>query len=253
MTIPNSVIAGICDGKVFVDDVVEPRAALVYNNGACTLAGEAEGAFGEAACRWLMEFHGADYFILFAHPERWEPILDRLMGNAATKRRRLDFALNPSTFAAHEDWRSSIPRGFELRRMDETLMQQVRDEVLPYSKNYWRSARDFVRDGIGFCMIHESAIVSICYTCFAWRKHHDIDIWTSERHQRKGLAMAVACAFIEHCLNHGLTPDWDCWSKNQSSVSLATKLGFESRAEVVTYHGIQADKIPARAAAPHST
>ncbi|CAN7482187.1 MULTISPECIES: hypothetical protein [Variovorax] len=40
--IPNSVIAGIGRGRVFANDPARPTAALVYKNGACTLAGAAD-------------------------------------------------------------------------------------------------------------------------------------------------------------------------------------------------------------------
>jgi RimJ/RimL family protein N-acetyltransferase len=85
----------------------------------------------------------------------------------------------------------------------------------------------------------------MCYTAFAWRRHHDIDIdididiLTAESHQHKGLGMLVACAFIDHCLKHGLVPNWDCWTNNRPSVALAEKLGFEARVEVSTYHGVR--------------
>lgn len=240
-TIPNSVISGIGPGRVFVDDVARPTAALVYNNGACTLAGNAEddAAFAEAACRWLLEYHGSDYFILYAFPEAWELVLDKGFGTSITKRRRFDFDFLPSKFALLKGWRNAIPHGYELRRIDQVLMQKIRDEVLPYSQSYWKSAADFERRGLGFCLMHEGAVVSLCYTCFVWNGHHNIDIMTVERHQRKGLGLVVACAFIEHCLSNGLIPNWDCWSKNLPSVALATRLGFEPRVEVTTYHGVR--------------
>lgn len=239
-TIPNTVIAGVGPGRVFVDDETQPTAALVYNNGACTLAGRGEDvAFGEAVCRWLLEYHGSDYFILYAFPDAWQLLLDKGLVNGVTKRRRFDFDFVPSKFALLKGWENTIPSGYELRRIDRALMQQIRDQMLPYSWNYWRSTADFERHGAGFCLIHQDAIVSVCYTCFAWNSHHDIDIMTMESHRRKGLGLVVACAFIDYCLSNGLIPNWDCWSKNRPSLTLAAKLGFAPRVEVTTYHGVR--------------
>lgn len=159
--------------------------------------------------------------------------------NGVTKRPRLDFDFTPTKLASFYDRQSAIHGDYELRRINIPLMDQIRDEVLPYSKNYWRSSAEFERDGVGFCIVHQTAIVSLCYTCFAWNRHQDIDIMTVEGHQRKGLGFAVACAFIDHCLGHSLTPSWDCWSKNRPSVALAEKLGFVPRIEVTTYHGVR--------------
>ncbi|PZP93264.1 MAG: hypothetical protein DI587_29030 [Variovorax paradoxus] len=240
-TIPNSVIAGTGPGRVFVDDAMQPTAALVYNSGACTLAGNSHSAaFGKAVCKWLLEYHGSDYFILYADPDAWHHLLDQFLVHGVTKRRRLDFDFVPSKFTLPDGGKNTNPRGYELRRIDQPLMEQVRGDLLPYSRSYWRSAADFARDGVGFCMVHQDAIVSVSYTCFAWKGHHDIDIMTVEGHRRRGLGHLVACAFIDHCLSNGLTPNWDCWSSNQASVALATRLGFVPRVEVTTYHGVRA-------------
>ena len=239
-SIPNSVIAGVGHGRVFANYPTRPTAALVYNNGACTLAGTAgDVVFAEQVCQWLLEYHGSDYFILYAFPDAWEAVLDSILGSAAKKRRRLDFDFNRSRFARIEGWKSTVPTGYELLRIDEQLMQRIRDVANPYSRSYWKSAADFVQHGVGFCALHQDVIVSMCYTAFAWHGHHDIDILTAEGHRRKGLGTVAACAFIDHCLNHDLVPNWDCWTNNQPSVVLAEKLGFEARVEVPTYHGVR--------------
>ncbi|MBS78733.1 GNAT family N-acetyltransferase [Variovorax sp.] len=239
-SIPNSVIAGIGHGRIFANDLLRPTAALVYNNGACTLAGTADDpVFVERVCQWLLEFHGSDYFILYAFPQAWEAALDSTFGNSVRKRRRLDFDFDRAKFAGIERRESPMPAGYELRRIDEVLMQQIRDVANPYSRSYWRSAADFEQHGLGFCVLHQDAIVSMCYTAFAWNGHHDIDILTADGHRGQGLGTLVARAFIDHCVQHGLTPNWDCWSDNQHSAELARQLGFEVRVEVSTYHGVQ--------------
>jgi RimJ/RimL family protein N-acetyltransferase len=239
-SIPNSVIAGIGHGRVFANDPVRPTAALVYNNGACTLAGAADDlVFAEKVCQRLLEYHGSDYFILYAFPEAWEAVLDSNLGSTVKKRRRLDFDFNRSRFARIEGWENSLAAGYELRRIDENLMQRIREVANPYSRSYWKSAADFEQHGIGFCTVHQDAIVSMCYTAFAWHGHHDIDILTADGHRRLGLGTVVACAFIDLCLKHDLVPNWDCWSNNRPSVVLAEKLGFEARVEVSTYHGVR--------------
>ena len=237
-SIPNSVISGIGHGRVFANDTARPTAALVYNNGACTVAGAVDDlVFAEQVCQWLLQYHGSDYFILYAFPEAWEPALDGFLGSATRKRRRLDFDFNRATFVQHEGHGNSVPDGYEICRIDEPLMQRIRDVANPYSCNYWKSAAAFVQHGIGFCALHQDAIVGMCYTAFAWQGHHDIDILTAEGHQRKGLGTVLARTFIEHCLKHDLIPSWDCWANNQPSVALAEKLGFERRVEVQVFHG----------------
>ena len=84
-SIPNSVISGIGHGRVFANDTARPTAALVYNNGACTVAGAVDDlVFAEQVCQWLLQYHGSDYFILYAFPEAWEPALDGFLGSAST-------------------------------------------------------------------------------------------------------------------------------------------------------------------------
>ncbi|MCR6480412.1 GNAT family N-acetyltransferase [Variovorax sp. ZS18.2.2] len=240
LSVPNSVIAGIGHGRAFANDLARPTAALVYNNGACTVAGIVDDfVFAKQVCQWLLEYHGSDYFILYAFPEAWEPVLEGFLGSATKRRRRFDFDFNRAKFIQHGGRVEGVPTGYEIRRIDEPLMQQIRDVANPYSRSYWKSAAAFAQHGIGFCALHNDAIVGMCYTAFAWQGHHDIDILTVEGHQRRGLGTLMARAFIEDCLQHGLDPNWDCWTDNQPSVALAEKLGFEPRVEVQTFHGVR--------------
>jgi predicted GNAT family acetyltransferase len=86
------------------------------------------------------------------------------------------------------------------------------------------SPEDFIARGFGFCLLHGDQIASVATTFAICSKGIEIQINTREEHQRKGLATAVAAHLIVHSLEQGLDPNWD--AANESSVGLATKLGY---------------------------
>ncbi|XPG30062.1 GNAT family N-acetyltransferase [Variovorax sp. NFACC27] len=97
----------------------------------------------------------------------------------------LGLRFQPLKIFSLEGWKGDVPTSYELRRIDERLMQQIRDVANPYSLSYWRPASDFEQHGLGFCATYQDSIVSMCYTAFAWHGHHDIDILTTDSHQQR--------------------------------------------------------------------
>ena len=78
--------------------------------------------------------------------------------------------------------------------------------------------------GFGFCLLHGDDMASVATTFAICSKGIEIQINTRKEHRRKGLATVVAAQLIVHSLQNKLDPNWD--AANESSVGLATKLGY---------------------------
>lgn len=63
-----------------------------------------------------------------------------------------------------------------------------------------------------------------------------MDIYTLEEYRGMGLAYCVGSEFIEFCLKNGIIPSWDCDVYNNSSITLATKLGFKAKNEYSIFY-----------------
>lgn len=93
----------------------------------------------------------------------------------------------------------------------------------------------FLERGFGFCILQDEKIAAECVSIFKSDQFAEIDIATHPDYQGKGLARLVATYFIEHCIQNGITPCWDCDMDNIPSQRLASKLGFDHPVEYVLY------------------
>lgn len=225
--IMGAVLSGHTRGRILVPQAGDLHAALVYDNGFCVLAGDRPDAQWAAACLdWLQAPANQDFFILYPGHAGWEPVLDGCHAPAVKKVQRVAFSLDRSRFAAQRTTQH-LPPGYRLVTMDGALLRRLADVgQYPFAAGMWASDARFERDGMGFCVLHEEQVASLCYSVFVKETRHDIDICTFDGHRRRGLARAMATAFIDECLLRGLEPGWDCFQGNRASYELAQALGF---------------------------
>lgn len=233
--IVGAVLSGHTKGKVFVSTVADSRMAFVYDNGFCVLAGTVTDAeFAKACLNWLYSQEELEFFILYPGHESWVTVLDAVSAVPLRKVQRVAFHLDADAFVAQRS-RKLLPPEFVLVPMDATVMRTVAGTLYPWAGGMWKSETRFESDGVGFCVLTDGRIVSLCYSVFVNGSHHEIDILTVERFKRLGLAKVVASAFIDKCLDRGLQPEWDCFKNNVASYQLAEVLGFRPTIEFSVY------------------
>lgn len=230
------MLSGHTQGRIFVRQAGDLRAAFVYDNGFCVLAGDQPDAQFAAACLdWLQAPAQQVFFILYPGHAGWEQVLDQRQAHGVKKMQRVAFSFDPSRFAVQRT-EQPLPPGHRLAPLDATLLRHLADGgQYPFAAGMWASAAQFEREGIGFCLFHEKQVASLCYSVFVRGPRHDVDICTFEGHRRQGLAKAAATAFIDECLRRGLEPGWDCFRGNRASYELAQALGFRPVHEFAVY------------------
>jgi RimJ/RimL family protein N-acetyltransferase len=240
--IAGAVLSGHTKGKVFLRTPADPGIGFVYDNGFCVLAGPvADLEFAKACLNWLYRRAEQDFFILYPGHECWLPILDAVVAAPVKKVGRIDYQLDARRFAAQR-FRQALPRDFTLARMDAALMRTAADTLYPWARGTWKSEMHFERDGLGFCVLTQGRIASLCYSIFASGSRREIDILTVKPYKRQGLAKAAASAYIQECLDRGLQPGWDCFKDNHASGQLAEVLGFIPKNEFPVYSWQRARK-----------
>lgn len=234
--IMGAVLSGHTRGRIFVPQAGDLHTGLVYDNGFCVLAGDRPDAQFAAACLdWLQAPANQGFFILYPGHAGWEPVLDQRQAPAVQKLQRVAFSFDRSRFAAKRT-EQPLPPGHRLVPMDAALLRRLADDGhYPFAAGMWASDARFGRDGVGFCVLHEGQVASLCYSVFVKGLRHDVDICTFDGHRRQGLARAVATAFIGECLGRGLEPGWDCFRGNRASYELAQALGFDPVHEFAVY------------------
>ena len=148
---------------------------------------------------------------------------------------RINFEFRPSEGCPPLEWRKLIPEGFEVRRIDSEIASRLQANLItagvgPWFDQVWGNISEFLNGGFGFiaeCEVEGAPFLAS--NCRSWSVQGgvaSIQVSTRAAFRGQGLAVLVCSAFIEHCLEHGLTPEYSCEEENSASAALALKLGF---------------------------
>jgi GNAT superfamily N-acetyltransferase len=228
----SAVIENRQRGQVFVDRNPNSKSALVLNTFGFTylIGAEVNPEFDDALVELLT---GANrikpsYLLWYSPPGAWQQKMD-IAG--ARRRERIRYEFHGSS-AHYLNEPVSCPAGFEIRKLDTELIPKTEKFAVKIDSRFWSSAQDFIENGLGFCIIKDDDVVSICYAAAISDGLAEIDVATDEAYRQQGLAALVSQQFIRECLTRGITPTWDCFEYNTGSRRLAEGLGFS---ELVHY------------------
>jgi hypothetical protein len=108
----------------------------------------------------------------------------------------------------------------------ENTEAQNKDFVLKPLELCWDHTDNFIKKGIGYCIMVDNDIASICYSGFVSGNTHVINIETVEKYRRKGLGELLTRTILADYLSKNIQPYWDCTADNTASCMLAEKVGF---------------------------
>ena len=247
----SAVLDGRCPGKVWADDLSEPRTGLLWEfaEGELFLASPgADEALSRSLNRCILERVYAEAremphlseFTLYCEPLAWEGQLDIVLRDThPMMHHRKCFALKK----LRADWRGMIPEGFVLTEIDGELFSRTdlanHDVMAEWVLGLWRTPEDYQEQDIGTCLLHDNEVVSWCASEFTSlpARACEVGIYTSEAYRRQGFATLTAAATVERCLERGIEHiGWHCWSRNVASAATARKVGFELVAEHRVYN-----------------
>jgi hypothetical protein len=120
-----------------------------------------------------------------------------------------------------------LPKGFTIERINIKTLNNLNAKLTPAIMPFFRSSRDFVRRGIGFCIKEDDFTISLAATSMPiFDNEFIIQVVTdpNPKYRRKGFATKVCAALIKESLENGITPYWD--ADNEIMVRLGLKLGF---------------------------
>jgi len=231
-----SILNGLTDSKVYVDDPEEPRCALTWTRSRIFLSGELidednRRRVAEAICSKLKldSLHrGAKFFILYLDPGIHQLDFFKLLD---------DVKVHPNTRNYYEldartrEWGETPRGGLRPEVIDIHFLSgsyKNLDQVKEEMRSERSSLEEFLEKSVGVCGVIGDEIVSWCMSEYNHGSRYEIGIATVEKHRRKGLATVTADALMRRCLEHGFSRvGWHCWQRNEPSNRTALKLGFE--------------------------
>lgn len=210
-------------GWAFVDDRHSPAAALIVTRfGFVQLIGKPV-----SDKMWTSFFRDPkpylpNYLLWYSPPPRIQ-ILPAAPGNAQVRcreRTRFSFTGEPVEVAGQ-------PAGFEVELLDKEWIAKIAEFHLDIESRFWSSADDFLKHGLGVCVLKDGKVASICYSACVVDGLAEVDVMTRDEYRGRGLASLAVGRFILECLRREITPTWDCFTDNTASMKLALKLGFK--------------------------
>jgi hypothetical protein len=231
-----TVFTGRQPGRIFADDPDAPRAALMCR----TYEYYPAGALDTPLRAFIREApEEADVFQRFygyaPTSKAWADAL-RADTPALEDIPRRQFVWQPGTPIF--DWRAHLTEDMRIVPIDRALAERVDREVtggFPLMAMVWSDlSEDFApggyaryeRDGFGYALFVGETLASVCYAISVSSQHALISIDTQPEFRLRKLATAVSARFVEHCLQSGLLPLWDCDALNPASALTALRVGL---------------------------
>ncbi|ANF97717.1 GNAT family N-acetyltransferase [Paenibacillus bovis] len=197
---------------------VETTIGLCYAGG-----GDSSGSFYDRVNTYcLNRIQTKDRFTLFSDREVWNKMAARLpVSLRQLTRQAMEYA---DLFLP--DYPLNLPAGYELKKINESVIQKstVFDEK--YYRTYWGSSAYYLLNGLGYAIVHENQVVCECTSIFANTWTAELDIYTAIEHRGQKLAAIAAQSFINQCIKTRRQPIWECNLDNEASRQLAARSGF---------------------------
>ena len=209
----DAVFQGRSPGRLFVDRLEQPRAALMARTYEYFLAGEPVPALRRFVADAPSEPDIFDHFYGYVgFTDAWVAALREDAPTLETIGRRT-FVFHPADRPAVSGWREAVPQGVALRPLDADLARRADDELDEVIGLMWGGYAAFAEHGFGTVAVDEST-------------GKLLSVGTHPDHRRRGLATLCCRAAIEQTLDLGLSPTWDCDEANPPSAALASSFGF---------------------------
>jgi RimJ/RimL family protein N-acetyltransferase len=224
----SAVIQGKQCGQVFADSPESPRSAVVTDFGFTFFVGvEKDQSFDAGLARL---FATADtlrpsYLLWYSPPANWQSRFDALGTDLYRRRDRVRFVFREDR-AVYLNEPAQCPAGFELKFLDADLVPRTDELGVNLGSRFWSTDADFIESSLGFCLIKDGKLVSLCYAAAVVDGLAEVDVVTHPDYRSRGLANVVAQQFIRECLHRRIIPTWDCFLHNLGSTKLAERLGF---------------------------
>jgi hypothetical protein len=206
-------------GWAYADSAAEPTVARL-NSGAWTMLAGDPCAPG---VKDLLRLAPVAY--VTPQTAAWRQTLQEAFGKQFIALPFVDFSTKELDLAHLEKLIETLPAGFELKRLDRELAEQLpADTGNAYFFENFHTIADFLQRGLGYAVLQQGKIVSAATSMAQCQRAIDIEIETVAGYQKRGLATVGAARLVAHCLERGIEP---CWlAANLASERLALKLGY---------------------------
>lgn len=221
-------------GKAWVDQKENPAIAIIVVGDFCYLLGRITSNNVEYKIDELLEKCKGK--IIITDDSSWVSTIESFYPNHLKRFSRYSIKRELDVFKKSilDRYIDAIDCEFNINKIDESLyFKIVEDNFMADCCSNYSSLEDFLRNGIGYAIVHNGVIISAASSYSYCEGNIEITIGTRNEYRRKGLALAVASKLILDCMEKNIYPRWD--AANLESVALAEKLGYHFDKEYEVY------------------
>ena len=223
-----AVIESAQDGRIFVDRETDSESCIVFTKfGFTYLFGNQNNKKFNAEIANLI-FNDSNlklnYLLWYKPPICWITKFNKFSQETFRLRERIRYKFDVSQF--NQSKGPSVASKYKLKRIDNTLVNQISHFSIDFPTRFWRSPNDFLESGFGFCMLYKNTVVGICYTACITSSLAEIDVATIEEHRGNKIGSILTHTFISYCIKNNIEPTWDCFTYNEPSKRIAEAMGF---------------------------
>lgn len=242
-----AVVRGFNPGWVFVDNLEEPRTAMIWSRGIkgfYFVGDENNTNFNSSINNYIdkeisprAKELGLNSFEFSETSLEWDNTLERVFANRNIYKSR-QFVYKHSILEKGTLDEVALDSDYSVKRVNKELLESNLvnlDFIKPIILEWWDSEEDFLEKGVAFCILHGQEVVSSCVSSIVTEDSMESHIVTLENHRKRGLAKKAVNEFLRYCKDNGYEPYWDCMEKNAGSRALAESLGYEKAFEYSLY------------------
>lgn len=207
-------------GLTVTDEEDQPRAARLDIGCYAIFGGDAAASRASE----LVAEVAPPRELLVPDDQAWRDLLALAHGARLTDRPMRTFSTHTLERERLRAMAEDVPGGFELRRLDVALAEQLSSDLEPHGCQTYESPADFVEHGLGFGVARDGRLVSASTSYTRSTRRVEVAVATHPDFQGRGLARIAASALLGHCLDEGLNPEWS--ASNPISKQLALSLGY---------------------------
>ncbi|MDF2547692.1 MAG: hypothetical protein K0R93_2590 [Anaerosolibacter sp.] len=219
-----SVILKNNPGWVFVDNIDDPKSALIFSKGmgGFYLLGDDTNvqfknellSFIEGVVYSRLNNIGISWIEISGVSEEWNRIIEEVFfSKNSGKDKQLVYKLKNEISVSGGNIENIMQVGKNTFDLKISNLDFLKNEI----HQFWGSIENFLNKGICNYYLIENEIVSICYSGLVKDNIHTMGIETLENHRRKGYGYKVAKVFLNECKMKGIEPHWDCSEDNDGS------------------------------------
>jgi RimJ/RimL family protein N-acetyltransferase len=236
---PLSILEGIVDGIVFVDNQDHPHCAAVLSTdfiGGRLIGQALDTEFCNGFVSMMKEHFfsmnetSSDFRLFWSTAsETWDDLIFRIFGYKVFRINRTQFRFDRDVFESL----GPAKKMEAMHRIDSEIIQSnapLRREL----EGLWGSIENYLLHDVGWISLSsDGKLMGRCNAAFLGGGLAEISIQVNKSARGSGLGFQLARNFIQDCLDRGVIPNWTCDTQNVPSFRLAQKLGFE---EDSSYH-----------------